>query len=59
MTMAPWTWRHTDARMEIMPDGSMEIMPECSMEIKHVDEVPYHITHYLNLMLVNLICASI
>jgi hypothetical protein len=53
--MAPWTWRHTDARMEIMPDGSMEIMPEGSMEIKHVDEVPYHITHYLNLML---LCES-
>jgi hypothetical protein len=28
--MAPWTWRHTGARMEIMPEGSMEI--------KHVDE---------------------
>jgi hypothetical protein len=36
--MAPWTWRHTGARMEMMPEGSMEI--------KHVDEEPYHITHY-------------
>jgi hypothetical protein len=40
MTMAPWTWRHTGARMEIMPEGLMEI--------KHVDEEPYHITHYLH-----------
>jgi hypothetical protein len=36
-TMAPWTWRHTGARMEIMQEGSMEI--------EHVDEEPYHITH--------------
>jgi hypothetical protein len=35
-TMAPWTWRHTGARMEIMPEGSVEI--------KHVDEetISYH-----------------
>jgi hypothetical protein len=46
-TMAPWTWRHTGARMEIMPEGSMEI--------KRVDEEPYHITHYLHLML---LCES-
>jgi hypothetical protein len=43
MTMAPWTWRHTGARMEIMPEGSTEI--------KCVDEEPYYITHYLHLML--------
>jgi hypothetical protein len=43
MTMAPWTWHHTGARMDIMPEGSMEI--------KHVDEEPYHITYYLHLML--------
>jgi hypothetical protein len=30
--MAPWTWRHIGARMEIMPEGSMEI--------KRVDEEP-------------------
>jgi hypothetical protein len=41
--MAPWTWRHTGARMELLPEGSMEI--------KHVDEEPYHITHYLPLIL--------
>jgi hypothetical protein len=23
--MAPWTWRHTGARIEIIPGGSMEI----------------------------------
>jgi hypothetical protein len=45
--MAPWTWRHTGARMEIMPEGSMEI--------KRIDEEPYHITHYLHLML---LCES-
>jgi hypothetical protein len=34
--MAPWTWRRTGGRMEIMPDRSMEI--------KHVDEetISYH-----------------
>jgi hypothetical protein len=34
--MAPWTWRHTG--------GKIEIMSERSMEIKHVDEetVSYH-----------------
>jgi hypothetical protein len=42
-TVALWTWCHTGARIEIMPEGSMEI--------KHVDEEPYHITHYLHLML--------
>jgi hypothetical protein len=45
--MAPWTWRHTGAKMEIMPEGLMEI--------KHVNEEPYHITHYLHLML---LCES-
>jgi hypothetical protein len=36
MTMAPWTWRHTGARIEIMPEGSMDI--------KSIDEetVSYH-----------------
>jgi hypothetical protein len=33
---APWSWRHTGVRMEIMP--------EVSMEIKHIDEetISYH-----------------
>jgi hypothetical protein len=38
MTMVSWNWRHTGARMEIMPEGLMEI--------KHIDEEPYHITYY-------------
>jgi hypothetical protein len=35
-TIAPWTWHHTSARMEIIPEGSMEI--------KHVEEetISYH-----------------
>jgi hypothetical protein len=41
--MASRTWRHTGAMMEIMSEGSMEI--------KHLSEEPYHITHYLYLML--------
>jgi hypothetical protein len=43
-TIAPWTWHHTGARMEIIPEGSMEIIPEGSMEIKHVEEetISYH-----------------
>jgi hypothetical protein len=45
--MAPWTWCHTNGKMEIMPDRSMEI--------KRVDEEPYHITQYLHLML---LCES-
>jgi hypothetical protein len=46
--MAPWMWRRTG--------GKMEIMPERFMEIKRVNEEPYHITQYLYLMLLCISC---
>jgi hypothetical protein len=46
--MAPWSWHCTGGKMEIMPDRSMEI--------NSIDEEPYHITHYLHLMLLRESC---
>jgi hypothetical protein len=51
--MAPWTWRCTGGRMEIMPDRSMEI--------KHIDEetILYHALFTFDVIGVILVCASI